>query len=139
MWFRTLILLCLAVLLAGGAAADDVTTLVLGTGSPTGTVTAVQPHATAVGKWIQVVGRKTDSTYLSFQLSGDATATVVIQSSMDGVEIDTPHTLVEGEIYTIAAAGGTVFRAVCTAFTSGSPVVTAGVSGQAQLTWAVQP
>lgn len=139
MRFRILILLGLAVLLAGVAAADDATVKVLGTGSPTGTVTAVQPHATAVGRWIQVVGKKTDSTYLTFQLSGGAAATVVIQASMDGVELDTTHTLVEGEIYKIEAAGGTVFRAVCTAFTSGSPVVTAGVSGQAQLAWAVQP
>ena len=123
----------LAVLLAGASLAEDITTKALGTGSPTGTVTAASPHATAVGRWLEVHGRKTDGTYLSFQLAGGATATVVIQSSMDGVEIDTPHTLVEGEIYTIAAAGGTVFRAVCTAFTSGSPVVTAGVSGQAQL------
>lgn len=134
MRFGRLIILGLVVLLAGAAAADDVTTKVLGTGSATGTVTAVQPHATAVGKWIQVTGSKTDETYLTFQLSGGATVTVVIQASMDGAEIDTPHTLVEGEIYTIAAAGGTVFRAVCTAFTSGSPVVTASASGRAQIT-----
>lgn len=129
--------LLLAVLLlgAGAAFADDTTTLVLGTGSATGTVTAVQPHATAVGKWIQVTGSKTDETYLTFQLSGGASVTIVIQASMDGTTPDTLYTFTaSGEIYTVAAPGGTLFRAVCTAFTSGSPIVTASASGSAQLT-----
>lgn len=133
MRYGRLIILGLVVLLAGAAAADDVTVKVLGTGSTTGAVTAVQPHATAVGDWIQVTGAKTDATYLTFQLSGGASVTVVIQASLDGTEIDTPHTLVEGQIYVIAAPGGTVFRAVCTAFTSGSPVVTASASGAATI------
>lgn len=124
----------LAVLLAGASLADDTVTIVLGTGSTTSTVTAVEPHATAVGKWLQVTGAKTDATYLTFQLSGGASATVVLQASLDGVKIDTPTTLTEGEIYVIPAAGGTVYRAVCTAFTSGSPVVKASVSGRAQIT-----
>lgn len=125
----------LAVLLAGGALADDTTHIVLGTGSPTGMVTAVQPHATAVGKWVQVTGSKTDETYLTFQLSGGASVTVVIQATLDGTTTDTIHTFgASGEIYTVAAPGGTLFRAVCTAFTSGSPVVTASASGSAQVT-----
>ncbi len=135
MRFGRLIILGLVVLLAGAAAADDTVTIVLGTGSTTGTVTAVQPHATAVGKWIQVTGSKTDETYLTFQLSGGASVTVVIQASMDGTTTDTVYTFgASGEIYTVAAPGGTVFRAVCTAFTSGSPVVTASASGRAQIT-----
>jgi len=125
----------LAVLLAGGALADDTTHIVLGTGSPTGTVTAVEPHATAVGSWVQVTGSKTDETYLAFQLSGGASVTVVIQASLDGTTTDTLYTFTaSGEIYTVAAPGGTLFRAVCTAFTSGSPIVTASASGSAQLT-----
>ena len=110
-----LLILGLTVLLAGVVAADDTVTIVLGTGSTTGTVTAVEPHATAVGDWVQVTGAKTDATYLTFQLSGGASVTVVIQASLDGVKIDTPKTLTEGEIYAIPAAGGTVYRAVCTA------------------------
>lgn len=134
MRFGRLIILGLVVLLAGAAAADDTVTIVLGTGSPTNTVTAVQPHATAVGKWVQVTGSKTDETYLTFQLSGGASVTVVIQATMDGTTVDTVYTFTaSGEIYTVAAPGGTVFRAVCTAFTSGSPVVKASVSGRAQL------
>lgn len=134
MRFGRLIILGLVVLLAGAAAADDTVTIVLGTGSTTGTVTAVQPHATAVGKWVQVTGGKTDSSYLTFQLSGGATVTVVIQASMDGTTTDTVHTFgASGEIFTVSAPGGTVFRAVCTAFTSGSPVVTASASGKAQI------
>ncbi|HAM54180.1 MAG TPA: hypothetical protein DCQ64_01690 [Candidatus Rokubacteria bacterium] len=135
MRFGRLIILGLVVLLAGAAAADDTVTIVLGTGSPTGTTTAVQPHATAVGKWIQVTGSKTDETYLTFQLSGGASVTIVIQATMDGTTVDTVYTFTaSGQIYTVAAPGGTVFRAVCTAFTSGSPVVTASASGRAQLT-----
>lgn len=132
---QILAILGLAVLLAGGAAADDKTHIVLGTGSPTGTVTAVQPHATAVGKWVQVTGSKTDETYLTFQLSGGASVTVVIQATLDGTTTDTLYTFTaSGEIYTVAAPGGTLFRAVCTAFTSGSPIVTASASGSAQVT-----
>jgi len=135
MRFGRLIILGLVVLLAGAATADDTVTIVLGTGSLTGAVTAVQPHATAVGKWIQVTGSKTDETYLTFQLSGGASVTVVIQASMDGTTVDTVYTFTaSGQIYTVAAPGGTVFRAVCTAFTSGSPVVTASASGKAQIT-----
>lgn len=129
--------LLLAVLLIGAAAAfaDDTTTKVLGTGSTTGAVTAASPNATAVGKWIQVTGSKTDDTYLTFQLSGGASVTVVIQASMDGTTTDTVYTFTaSGEIYTVTAPGGTIFRAVCTAFTSGSPVVTASASGRAQIT-----
>lgn len=123
------------VLLPGVALSDDSTTKILGTGSPTSTVTAASPNATAVGKWIQVTGGKTDDTYLTFQLSGGASVTVVIQASMDGTTTDTVYTFTaSGEIYTVAAPGGTVFRAVCTAFTSGSPVVTASASGRAQIT-----
>lgn len=132
---QILAILGLAVLLAGGAAADDKTHIVLGTGSPTGTVTAVQPHATAVGKWVQVTGSKTDETYLTFQLSGGASVTVVIQATLDGTTTDTLYTFTaSGEIYTVAAPGGTLFRAVCTVFTSGSPIVTASASGSAQVT-----
>ena len=132
---QILAIIGLAVLLAGGAAADDKTHIVLGTGSPTGTVTAVQPHATAVGKWVQVTGSKTDETYLTFQLSGGASVTVVIQATLDGTTTDTLYTFTaSGEIYTVAAPGGTLFRAVCTAFTSGSPIVTASASGSAQVT-----
>lgn len=132
---QILAILGLAVLLAGSAAADDKTHIVLGTGSPTGTVTAVQPHATAVGKWVQVTGSKTDETYLTFQLSGGASVTVVIQATLDGTTTDTLYTFTaSGEIYTVAAPGGTLFRAVCTAFTSGSPIVTASASGSAQVT-----
>lgn len=132
---RLVSFVALAVLLAGAAAADDVTTKVLGTGSATSTVTAATPHATGIGKWLMATGGKTDSTYWTFQLSGGASATVVIQASMDGTTVDTLYTFTaSGEIYTVAAPGGTVFRAVCTAFTSGDPVVTASVSGRAQIT-----
>lgn len=135
MRFARLLILSLAALLAGSVVADDTTVKVLGTGSATGTTTAVQPHATAVGKWVQVTGSKTDETYLTFQLSGGASVTIVIQASMDGTTIDTVYTFTaSGEIYTVAAPGGTLFRAVCTAFTSGSPVVTASASGRAQIT-----
>lgn len=135
MRFVRLLTIGLAVLLAGAAAAEDTPTIVLGTGSTTGTVTAVEPHVTAVGDWIQVTGSKTDETYLTFQLSGGASVTVVIQASMDGTTTDTLYTFTaSGEIYTVAAPGGTVFRAVCTAFTSGSPVVKATASGAAKIT-----
>lgn len=134
MRFGRLIILGLVVLLAGAAAADDSTTKILGTGSATGTVLGASPAATGVGKWLQATAGVTDGTFWTFQLSGAASATVVIQTSMDGVTIDTPKTLVEGEIYKIENAGGTVYRAVATEFTSGSPIVTAAVSGQAQVT-----
>lgn len=135
MRFGRLIIFGLVVLLAGAAAADDLTTKVLGTGSATGTVLGASPAATGIGKWLQATGAKTDDTYWTFQLSGGATATIAIQASMDGTTIDTPYTFTaSGQIYTVAAPGGTVFRAVCTAFTSGDPVVTASVSGRAQIT-----
>lgn len=124
--------------LAGAALADDITVTALGTGSATGTVTAASPHATAVGKWIQVTGTKTDGTYVTFQLTGGATATVEIQASLDGTTTHQTHEFTaSGEIFTVTAPGATVFRAVCTAFTSGSPVVLASASGRAQLV--VQP
>lgn len=135
MRFGRLIILGLVVLLAGAAAADDTVHIVLGTGSTTGTVTAVQPHATAVGKWIQATGGKESEDWITFQLSGGASVTVVIQTSMDGTTTDTPYTfLASGEIYQIPVRGGVVYRAVCTAFTSGSPIVKASASGKAQLT-----
>lgn len=125
----------LVALLAGVAAADDTVTIVLGTGSTTGTVTAASPNATAVGKWLQPTGGKESEDWITFQLSGGATATVVIQTSLDGTATDTPYTFTaSGEIYAIPVRGGVIYRAVCTAFTSGSPVVKASVSGKAQLT-----
>lgn len=130
-----IIILGLTVLLAGVAAADDTVTIVLGTGSTTGTVTAASPNATAIGKWIQATGGKESEDWITFQLSGGASATVVIQTSMDGTTTDTPYTfLASGEIYEIPVRGGVVYRAVCTAFTSGSPIVKASVSGKATLT-----
>ena len=113
----------------------DTTALVLGTGSLTGTVTAASPHATAVGKWLQAIGGKGDTTFLAFQLTGGASAIVVIQATMDGgTSTHTAHTFgASGEIYTIAVAGGTLYRAVCTAFTSGSPIVVASASGAAEV------
>lgn len=130
-----LIILGLVVLLAGAAAADDTTTIVLGTGSLTGTVTAASPNATAVGKWIQVTGGKESEDWITFQLSGGASATVVIQTSLDGTATDTPYTFVSsGEIYQIPVRSMVLYRAVCTAFTSGSPIVKATVTGEAKLT-----
>lgn len=130
-----LIILGLVVLLAGAAAADDTTTIVLGTGSLTGTVTAATPNASGIGKWLQPTGGKESEDWLTFQLSGGASATVVIQTSLDGTTTDTPYTFTaSGEIYQIPVRGGVIYRAVCTAFTSGSPIVKASVSGKAQLT-----
>lgn len=135
MRYGSLIILGLVVLLAGAAAADDTTTIVLGTGSLTGTVTAASPNATAVGKWYQVTGGKESEDFLTFQLTGAATATVVIQTTLDGTTPDTPFTFTaNGQVYEIAVRGGMLYRAVATAFTSGSPVVVASVSGRAQLT-----
>lgn len=134
MRFGRLIILGLVVLLAGAAAADDKVTIVLGTGSPTNTVTAVQPHATAVGKWYEVTGGKESEDWLTFQLSGGASATVAIQTSLDGTATDTPYTFTtSGQIYQIPVRGGVVYRAICTAFASGSPIVKASASGKAQL------
>lgn len=134
MRFARLIILGLVVLLAGAAAADDTVTIVLGTGSTTGTVTAASPAASGVGKWVQVTGGKESEDWLTFQLSGGASATVAIQTSLDGTATDTPYTfMASGEIYQIPVRGGIVYRAVCTAFTSGSPIVKASVSGKAQL------
>lgn len=134
MRFGRLIILGLVVLLAGAAAADDTVTIVLGTGSPTGTVLGASPAATGVGKWAQVVGGKESEDWVTFQLSGGASATVAIQTSLDGTATDTPYTFTaSGEIYQIPVRGGVVYRAICTAFTSGSPIVKASVSGKAQL------
>ena len=124
-----------AILLAGTAVADDVTTKVLGTGSPTGAVTASAPNATAVGKWLVVSGTKTDSTYLTFQISAMGANVVRIEASLDGTNADVLYTFTaDNEIYRVEAAGGTVYRAVCGTFAVASPVVTASVSGRAQLT-----
>lgn len=135
MRIRTLILLGLAVLLAGTAAADDVTVKVLGTGSATGAVTASAPHATAVGKWLQVTGTKTDATYLTFQISALGGNVVRIEASLDGTNADVLYTFTaDKEIYRVEAAGGTVYRAVCGTFAAASPVVTVSASGSAQIT-----
>jgi hypothetical protein len=134
MRFGRLIILGLVVLLAGAAAADDTVTIVLGTGSTTGTVLGASPAATGVGKWLQATGGKESEDWLTFQLSGGASATVAIQTSLDGTTTDTAYTfLASGEIYQIPVRGGVVYRAICTAFTSGSPIVKASVSGKAQL------
>ena len=124
-----------ALLLAGGAQADDSTTIVLGTGSATGAVTASAPHSTAVGKWLQVTGQKTDSTYLTFQISAMGSNVVRIEASMDGTNPDVLYTFTaDKQIYRVEAAGGTVYRAVCGTYSAASPVVTASASGRAQLT-----
>lgn len=124
-----------AILLAGTAAADDVTVKVLGTGSATGAVTASAPHATAVGKWLQVTGTKTDTTYLTFQVTAMGANVVRIEASLDGANADVLYTFTaDKEIYRVEAAGGTVYRAVCGTFDTASPVVTASASGRAQLT-----
>lgn len=135
MWFRTLILLCLAVLLAGGAAADDITHKVLGTGSPTGAVTASAPHATAVGKWLQVTGTRRDDSWIAFQVSAMGANVVRIEASMDGTNPDVLYTFTaDAQIYRVEACGGCVYRAVCGTFAAASPVVTASASGSAQIT-----
>lgn len=131
---KLLALLAVLLLGAGAAFADDTVTLVLGTGSPTGTVTAASPAASGVGKWVQAVGVKENDTFLAFQLSGGATATIVIQATLDESTTDTVYTFAaSGEIFTVAVPGGTRFRAVCTSFGSGSPIVTASASGKAQV------
>lgn len=123
-----------ALLLAGAAIADDSTVLVLGTGSATGAVTASAPHASAVGKWLQVVGQKTDSTYLTFQITSMGSNVVRIEASMDGTNPDVLYTFTaDKQIYRVEAAGGTVYRAVCGTFAAASPVVTASASGKAQV------
>lgn len=130
---KLLALLAVLLLGAGAAYADDTVKIVLGTGSPTGTVVGASPAATGVGKWVQAVAKE-DNTFLAFQLSGGATATIVIQATLDGTTTDTVYTFgASGEIFTVAVPGGTLFRAVCTSFGSGSPVVTASVSGKAQI------
>lgn len=124
-----------ALLLTLPLLADDKVTAVLGTGSSTGAVTAAAPAASGVGKWIQATGAREDTTFLSFQLAAMGSTTIVIQASMDGTTIDTPYTFTaSGQIYTIPACGGCIYRAVCTAYTSGSPVVSASASGRAQVT-----
>lgn len=128
--------LLLAVLLigAGAAFADDTTTIVLGTGSRTGTVTAASPAASGVGDWIQVTGAKESEDFLTFQISGMGTNVVRIEVSLDGVAPDVPYTFTaDNQIYKIEACGACVYRAICGTFTSGSPIVKATVSGKASL------
>lgn len=135
MRFRTLILLGLAVLLAGGAAADDVTVKVLGTGSPTGAVTASAPHATAVGKWLQVTGARRDESFITFQISAMGANVVRIEASLDGTNADVLYTFTaDKQIYRVEVCGGCVYRAVCGTYAAASPVVTASASGSAQIT-----
>ena len=125
----------LAVLLAGVAAADDATVKVLGTGSPTGAVTASAPHATAVGKWLQVTGTRRDDSWIAFQVSAMGSNVVRIEASLDGTNADVLYTFTaDKEIYRVEACGGCVYRAVCGTFAAASPVVTASASGSAQIT-----
>ena len=125
-------------LVAAPLFAGDTRTIALGTGSLTGAVTAASPAASGVGKWHYVTGTRTDSTYLTFQLSAVGSTTILIQASLDGTAIDTTYTFTaDNQIYKVAACGGCLYRAICSAYTSGSPVVTVTVSGQAQV--GVQP
>lgn len=129
--------LLIAVLLlgAGAALANDAVTIVLGPGSTTGAVTASAPHATAVGKWLQVTGGKRDETFLTFQISSMGSNVVRIEASLDGTNADVVYTFTaDKQIYRIEVPGGAVFRPVCGTFAVSSPVVTASVSGAAQLT-----
>ena len=134
MRFRTLILIGLAVLLAGGAAADDVTVKVLGTGSPTGAVTASAPHATAVGKWLQVTGTRRDDSWIAFQVSAMGANVVRIEASMDGTNPDVLYTFTaDAQIYRVEACGGWVYPGACGPFAASPPVVPASASGSPQI------
>jgi hypothetical protein len=130
-----LLLVGLALLLAGTLAADDSVTPVLGTGSLTGAVTASEPDASAVGNWLQVTGGKRDETFLTFQVTAMGANVVRIEASLDGVNGDTLYTFTaDKQIYRVEACGGCLFRAVCGTFAVTSPVVTASVSGAAKVT-----
>lgn len=107
---------------------------VLGTGSATGAVVAAHPSATGTGGWFHASNTASAADYLACQVSAMGTNTITIEGSLDNTNADTLTTFTaDKQIKTIPVTAGISYRAVVSAYTSGSPVVKCTVSGSAQI------
>lgn len=95
---------------------------------------AAHPSATGTGAWFYAGPGTTASDYLACQVSAMGTNTIAIEASLDGTNADSITTFTaDKQIKTIPITAGILYRAVVSAYASGSPVVKCTVSGAAQI------
>lgn len=95
---------------------------------------AVHPSATGTGAWFYGSPGTTSTDYLACQVSAMGTNTIAIEASLDSTNADSLQTFTaDKQIRTVPVTAGIAYRAVVSAYTSGSPVVKCTISGSAQI------